>query len=143
MFGDGDDDLVDRWIEETLRHDTSTQLLARHLVDDLTLHGVTAPKGSKLLFCLGAANRDDRVFTDPDTFDVHRDEDELRQILSFGGGRHFCLGANLARLEARVALRVAGPRARVGRGRPRQRGAVLLRQRARLRAACRCEVEAR
>jgi cytochrome P450 len=66
---------------------------------------VTAPQGSKLLFCLGAANRDDRVFSDPDRFDVHRDEDELRQILSFGGGRHFCLGANLARLESRVALR--------------------------------------
>ena len=101
----GEEDLVDRWIEETLRHDTSTQLLARHLLDDLTLHGVTAPQGSKLLFCLGAANRDDRVFSDPDRFDVHRDEDELRQILSFGGGRHFCLGANLARLESRVALR--------------------------------------
>ncbi len=109
VFGDGDE-LVGRWIEETLRHDTSTQLLARHLVDDLTLHGVTAPTGSKLLFCLGAANRDDRVFTDPDTFDVHRDDDELRQILSFGGGRHFCLGANLARLESKVALRVAGLR---------------------------------
>jgi cytochrome P450 len=100
----GDDDLVDRWIEETLRHDTSTQLLARHLIEDLTLHGVTAPRGSKLLFCLGAANRDERVFTDPDTFDVHRDEAELRQLLSFGGGRHFCLGAHLARLEIRVAL---------------------------------------
>ncbi len=98
-------ELVDPWIEETLRHDTSTQLLARHLVEDLTLHGVTAPAGSKLLFCLGAANRDDRVFTAPDTFDVHRDEAELRQILSFGGGRHFCLGASLARLESRVALR--------------------------------------
>jgi cytochrome P450 len=45
------------------------------------------------------------VFTDPETFDVHRDEAELKQILSFGGGRHFCLGANLARLESRVALR--------------------------------------
>lgn len=100
-----DPGLVDPWIEETLRHDTSTQLLARHLVDDLTLHGVTAPKGSKLLLCLGAANRDDRVFTDPETFDVHRDEAELKQLISFGGGRHFCLGANLARLESRVLLR--------------------------------------
>jgi cytochrome P450 len=105
-------ELVDPWIEETLRHDTSTQLLARHLVEDLPLHGVTAPAGSKLLFCLGAANRDDRVFTAPDTFDVHRDEAELRQILSFGGGRHFCLGANLARLESRVALRSLVGRAR-------------------------------
>ena len=64
------------------------------------------------MFCLGAANRDDRVFSDPDTFDVHRDEQELRQSLSFGGGRHFCLGANLARLEARVALRSLVGRAR-------------------------------
>jgi cytochrome P450 len=109
---DAGEELVDRWIEETLRHDTSTQLLARHLVEDLTLHGVTAPKGSKLLFCLGAANRDDRVFTDPDTFDVQRDEAELRQLLSFGGGRHFCLGANLARLESKVALRSLVDRAR-------------------------------
>jgi cytochrome P450 len=100
-----DDGLVDRWIEETLRHDTSTQLLARHLVDDLTLHGITAPKGSKLLLCLGAANHDDRVFTDPETYDLHRDAAELRQIISFGGGRHFCLGASLARLESRVVLR--------------------------------------
>ncbi len=111
VFGAGDA-LIDRWIEETLRHDTSTQLLARHLVEDLTLHGVTAPAGSRLLLCLGAANRDERVFTEPDTFDVHRAESELRQILSFGGGRHFCLGANLARLESRVALRSLVARAR-------------------------------
>ena len=52
------------------------------------------------------------MFTDPDTFDVHRDEAELRQILSFGGGRHFCLGANLARLESKVALRSLVQRAR-------------------------------
>lgn len=101
----GDDALVDRWVEETLRHDTSTQLLARLLTDDLSLHGVTAPAGAKLLLCLGSANHDDRVFTAPETFDLHRDEAQLRQILSFGGGRHFCLGASLARLEARVVLR--------------------------------------
>ena len=105
VFRAPDDRLIDRWIEETLRHDTSTQLLARLLVDDLTLHGVTAPKGSQLLLLLGSANHDERVFADPETFDLHRDEAQLRQILSFGGGRHFCLGANLARLEARVVLR--------------------------------------
>jgi cytochrome P450 len=54
---------------------------------------------------LGAANRDERVFTDPERFDLDRDPAELRQSLSFGGGRHFGLGANLARLEARVVLR--------------------------------------
>jgi cytochrome P450 len=99
-----DADLVDPWIEETLRHDTSTQFLARQLTQDLTLHGVTAPAGSQLLLALGAANHDEAVFSDPETFDVHRDPAELGQILSFGGGRHFCLGANLARLEARIAL---------------------------------------
>ncbi|QIK75836.1 cytochrome P450 [Nocardioides piscis] len=96
--------LVSPWIEETLRHDTSSQFVARLLVKDLTLHGRTAPAGSKLLLALGAANHDDRVFTTPETFDLHRDPDELGQILSFGGGRHFCLGANLARMESRIAL---------------------------------------
>ena len=70
--------------------------------------------GSKLLLVLGSANRDERVFADPDRYDIFRDKDELGQLLSFGGGRHFCLGANLARLEARIALRelVAPGRAR-------------------------------
>ncbi|WP_121256080.1 cytochrome P450 [Nocardioides ferulae] len=95
---------VSPWIEETLRHDTSSQMVARHLKRDLALHGVVAPAGSKLLLLLGSANRDESVFADPTRFDVHRPKDELGRILSFGGGRHFCLGANLARLEARVAL---------------------------------------
>ncbi len=97
-------ELVDPWIEETLRYDTSSQLLARYLLRDVELHGAVAPQGSKLLLCLGSANRDERVFSRPDEYDITRDKSELDQILSFGGGRHFCLGANLARLEARVAL---------------------------------------
>jgi cytochrome P450 len=97
-------ELVTPWIEETLRYDTSSQLLARYLLRDVDLHGVVAPQGSKLLLCLGSANRDERVFSRPDDYDIFRDQAELGQILSFGGGRHFCLGANLARLEARVAL---------------------------------------
>ena len=104
VFTDTEAGLVPRWIEETLRHDTSTQLLARLLLEDLTLHGRTAPAGSKLLFALGSANHDEDVFTDPERFDLDRSPEELAQILSFGGGRHFCLGANLARLEARVVL---------------------------------------
>jgi cytochrome P450 len=95
---------VEAWIEETLRYDTSTQLVARLLVEDVTLHGVTAPAGSKLLFALGSANRDDAVFPDPDTYDLDRPKDQHAQILSFGGGRHFCLGSNLAKLEARIVL---------------------------------------
>ncbi|KAA1429135.1 cytochrome P450 [Nocardioides antri] len=96
--------LVVPWIEETLRHDTSSQMLARYVVDDVEVCGTTIPAGSKALVLLGSANRDERVFTEPTVYDIHRDRAELSQILSFGTGRHFCLGANLARLEARVVL---------------------------------------
>lgn len=92
------------WIEETLRHDTSSQLVARHVTQDHELHGRTVPAGSRLVVLLGSANRDPRVFSDPDTFRLDRPEAERRELMSFGGGRHFCLGANLARLESRVAL---------------------------------------
>jgi cytochrome P450 len=113
VFADPDDTApVNAWVEETLRYDTSTQLLARLLEQDLSLHGVTAPAGSKLVILLGAANRDERVFVDPERFDLGRDSSELAQTLSFGGGRHFCLGANLARLEARVVLRTLVRRVR-------------------------------
>ncbi|MDF1604135.1 cytochrome P450 [Nocardioides sp. YIM 152315] len=106
VFADPTDSegLVVPWIEETLRYDTSSQMLARHLLADVELHGRRAPKGSKAVLVLGSANRDDRVFGDPDRYDILRDKDELARLLSFGGGRHFCLGANLARLEARIAL---------------------------------------
>jgi len=104
VFG-GLDDLVEPWIEETLRFDTSTQMVARHLLDDVELHGKVAPRGSKLLLLLGSANRDERVFDRPEEYDIGRERSEASQLLSFGGGRHFCLGAHLARLEARVALR--------------------------------------
>lgn len=104
VFDGPDPELVTPWIEETLRYDTSSQLLARYLLRDVELHGTVAPQGSKLLLCLGSANRDEQVFSRPDDFDISRDKAELAKILSFGGGRHFCLGANLARLEARIAL---------------------------------------
>ncbi|MFI5625336.1 cytochrome P450 [Nocardioides sp. NPDC051685] len=105
VFADpGDATLVGPWIEETLRHDTSSQMLARYVAEDVSLHGQVVPAGSKLLVLLGSANRDERVFTAPDVFDIHRSPDELGRIMSFGVGRHFCLGANLARLEARVVL---------------------------------------
>ena len=100
----GDEALVPQWIEETLRHDTSSQMLARYVVADTEIAGTAIPGGSKALVLLGSANRDERVFTEPTVFDIHRDKAELAQILSFGTGRHFCLGANLARLEARVVL---------------------------------------
>lgn len=105
VFADSEDTApVGSWIEETLRHDPSSQMLARYVAEDVELHGQVVPAGSKLLVLLGSANRDERVFTAPDVFDIHRPSDELGRIMSFGVGRHFCLGANLARLEARVVL---------------------------------------
>ncbi|HJQ05109.1 MAG TPA: cytochrome P450 [Nocardioides sp.] len=102
--GAGDASLVGPWVEETLRYDASTQILARQLRTDLTRGDVTAPAGAKILLLIGAANHDESVFCDPDTFDLDRPAEELDRLVSFGGGRHFCLGANLARLEAKVAL---------------------------------------
>jgi cytochrome P450 len=96
--------LVSDWIEETLRFDTSSQMLARYVVDDVEVGGQTVPAGSKLIVLLGSANRDDEIFHAPDVFDIHREQGEMGQILSFGTGRHFCLGAHLARLEAKVVL---------------------------------------
>ncbi|MBO9521890.1 MAG: cytochrome P450 [Nocardioidaceae bacterium] len=99
-----DPGLVEPWIEETLRYEASSQLLARLTTKDFTVDGVTCPAGSKIMFNIGAANHDHEVFTDAEEFDIRRDKAELSQHIAFGGGRHYCLGANLARLEASIAL---------------------------------------
>ena len=101
---DDPDEAVVPWVEETLRFDTSSQMIARYVASEVTLHGVTIPAESKLLVLLGSANRDESVFTEPARYDLARDKAELGKSLSFGSGRHFCLGANLARLEARIVL---------------------------------------
>jgi cytochrome P450 len=89
-------------IEETLRYEGSTQLMARTLTVDVDLHGERLAAGEKVLLLLGSANRDERVFDDPDTFDVDRPKEQ--QHVGFGHGIHVCLGAALARLEMRVSL---------------------------------------
>jgi cytochrome P450 len=68
---------------------------------DVTLHGRTIPAGAKVALLIGSANRDERVFPQPDVYDVGRD---CKESLAFGRGIHFCLGAALARLEACVSL---------------------------------------
>jgi cytochrome P450 len=90
------------WVEETLRYDTSSQFIVRTATEDIALHGDVIPARARVLLMLGSANRDPRAFPDPDRFDLDRVHDT--QLASFGVGRHFCLGASLARLEARVAL---------------------------------------
>ena len=95
---------VPDWVEETLRYDTSSQMIARSVAAEFSAHGVTVPAGARILLLLGAANRDPRAFPEPDVYDLDRQRDVTPQIASFGFGPHFCLGAHLARLEARVAL---------------------------------------
>jgi cytochrome P450 len=97
-----DHDRIPQWVEETLRYDTSSQILARAVVQDLTFYDTTVPAGDVLVLLAGSANRDERAFDDPDTYRVGRDIGS--KLVSFGSGAHFCLGAHLARMEARVAL---------------------------------------
>ncbi len=99
-----DPELIEPWIEETLRYEASSQLLARQTLQDVTIDGTTCPAGAQLLINVGSANHDHTVFTHAEEFDIHRDQAELAKHLAFGGGRHFCLGASLARLEANIAL---------------------------------------
>lgn len=87
--------------EETLRHDPPVQLVGRVAGEDITVGGVTVPKGDNMLLLLAAAHRDPTMFDRPDVFDP--DRDHIRH-LGFGRGIHFCLGAALARLETAVAL---------------------------------------
>ncbi|MGV0853625.1 cytochrome P450 [Mycolicibacterium phlei] len=95
-------DRIPEWVEETLRYDTSSQILARTVVGDLTLYDTRIPDGDVLLLLPGSAHRDERVFDNPDRYLIGRDIGS--KLMSFGSGAHFCLGAHLARMEGRVAL---------------------------------------
>ena len=97
-----DPERIPLWVEETLRYDTSSQLLARVVSGELNLYDTTIPDGDVLLLLPGSAHRDERVFDDPDAFVIGRESGS--NLLSFGSGAHFCLGAHLARMEARIAL---------------------------------------
>ena len=96
-----DPTLIPGAIEELLRYEPPAQHMARYVARDVELHGRTVPEGSVMLFLIASANRDDRRFPDGDRFDIHR---EPGQLLTFGRGLHFCLGAALARLEGRIVL---------------------------------------
>lgn len=95
-------ELIPAAIEETLRYDPPVPVWRRITTRPVTLGGVSLPKGAKLFLWLAAAGRDRRVFHGPDEFDPGRLN--AGQHLAFGIGLHYCLGANLARLETRIAL---------------------------------------
>jgi cytochrome P450 len=88
-------------VEELLRYEAPSPVQGRTTTREVELHGTTVPAGSKVLLLTGSAGRDEREYPDADRFDVRR---EFRTHVSFGYGIHFCVGANLARVESRIAL---------------------------------------
>jgi cytochrome P450 len=86
-------------VEEILRYENPLHYFRRTTTADTTLHGVDIAEGDKVLMYYTSANRDETVFDDPNTFNIHRSPNPH---LSFGIGEHFCLGAHLARLEGRI-----------------------------------------
>ncbi len=97
----GEPRLIPGCVEETLRYDPSSQMVSRTATTDVDFDGGRIAAGDRVLLLIGSANRDEGVFPDADSYDVER---ETGSSIAFGAGPHFCLGAALARLEARVAL---------------------------------------
>ena len=94
--------LTNSAIEELLRYTSPAEMATPRIArEDVTFGFVTIPRGAWVIAAIGSANRDESVFSDPETLDLARDPNPH---LAFGQGRHFCLGASLARLEAQVAL---------------------------------------
>jgi len=96
-----DPDLIPNAIEELLRFDSSVQMTGRATVAEVEVGGVTLPAGESVVMLLGAANRDPAQYADPDRLDVGR---QNIRPMSFGGGIHHCLGAQLARLEGELVF---------------------------------------
>lgn len=97
-----DPSLIPATVDEVLRHDSSVIAWRRITTEPTTLGGTDLPAGAKLLLMLAAANRDPAVFDDPDAFEIGRPN--AARHLSFGFGKHYCLGATLAKAELRIVL---------------------------------------
>jgi cytochrome P450 len=96
-------ELLPQAIDELLRYDSSVQAAARHVLEEVELSGERLRPGERVMCVLGSANRDPEVYADPDRLDITRG---ITKPVAFGGGIHFCLGAQLARIEGQIALGV-------------------------------------
>jgi cytochrome P450 len=94
--------LIPNMVEEALRLEAPVQMLPRFCTKDAVVGGVEIPKGSVIMAMYGSSGRDERKFPNPEKFDVERDN--ARTHMAFGQGPHFCVGAALARSEARIAF---------------------------------------
>lgn len=95
---------VANFVEEVLRFESPAQNLSRQAVADTTIGGVTIPAGDRVVVLMASANRDERVFSDPEVFDVDRVFTTESKVLTFGEGIHSCMGSPIARLVARVMV---------------------------------------
>ncbi len=91
-------------VEELMRHSPITFAAIRVATTDIELEGVLIPEGAYILANTAAANRDPKIYDDPDRLDITRGGPA--PMLTFGGGAHYCLGAHLARIELAEALRI-------------------------------------
>ena len=96
-----DHSLIPNAVEEMLRWDPPSHYQGRWVEREVTMHGVTIPAESRVILITGAANHDERVWDEPELFDVHR---KIDRHVAFGFGIHLCVGASLARLESRIAF---------------------------------------
>ena len=103
-----DPSLAPAVVEETLRFDAPVMGFLRTATQDVEIGGVRIPAGARLELMYGSANRDAAAFSEPDRFDIRREQSG--QHLAFGRGIHYCIGAALARLEGQVALEVLATR---------------------------------
>jgi cytochrome P450 len=102
-----DPSLIPGVVEEVLRYDAPVQVIPRGTTSEVQIGDTTIPADAMVLAYMGAANRDERRFADPDRFDLRRNPTDH---LGFGSGIHLCLGAHVARLEARIALETLSQR---------------------------------
>jgi len=96
-----DRDKIDDLIQEVLRWESPVQFVSRETTEPVSVSGYDIPAEALISVTIGAANRDERKFPDPDRFDLGRKNDDH---VGFGFGQHFCAGSHLARLETRTAL---------------------------------------
>jgi cytochrome P450 len=100
----GDRSLLPNAVEELLRLDSGLVVMPRYVLEDFDLRGRALQKGQLVILSLMGANRDPRVFPEPDALDLHRD---TREVMAFGHGAHYCIGANIARMELRRMIDAA------------------------------------
>ena len=124
---DAPQELAPKAVEETLRFDPPVQFTDRVALEPAEVEGQTVAKGQRLVTLIAGANRDPEVYTDPGTFNIHREA--AAEHLAFSSGIHYCLGQPLARLEANIAIQLLAERMpSLAQGGPvRRRGGTIIR----------------